>query len=246
METEYVFRPASRYTIVFVHGIIGSPVRFCDFYPLIPESFSYVKVVLDGHGKKARDFSRTSLKKWEDQILSLLRLLKEKGQKVIYVGHSLGCLFGLCDSLLPEDLISSLFLLNVPLRPKLSFMTVRECLKCTFTKPENYDEMTRILKDNCCIELSKNPFVYLGWIPRFLDLFKKVRETRKIVPLVKTECICFHSGKDELVRKKALDDLRRNPSFEIHVQKDAGHYYLPEADLKEAKERFVSLLSSLS
>ena len=81
METEYVFRKNSRYTIVFVHGIIGSPVRFCDFYPLIPDSFSYVKVVLDGHGKKARDFSHTSLKKWKTRFYPCLPHSRREDRK---------------------------------------------------------------------------------------------------------------------------------------------------------------------
>lgn len=246
MDTEYFMKENSRYTILFVHGIIGSPSRFKDFYPLIPDGFSYIKVVLDGHGKKASDFSKTSLEKWENQIQFILDMLKEKNQKVIYVGHSLGCLFGLTQSLKKDSIICNLFLLNVPLRPKLSFMTVKECLKCTFTKPEHYDEMTKVLADNCCIELSKNPFVYLGWIPRFLDLFRKVKETRKIIAQVDTPCFCFHSGKDELVRKKALEDLRKNPKLDIHVQKNAGHYYLPPDELKEAMGCFSKLLSDVS
>ena len=57
MKSEYIEVKDSKYTIIFVHGIIGSPVRFNDLYPLISNNFSYIKVVLDGHGKKAKDFS---------------------------------------------------------------------------------------------------------------------------------------------------------------------------------------------
>lgn len=90
MKSEYIEVKDSKYTIIFVHGIIGSPVRFNDLYPLISNNFSYVKVVLDGHGKKAKDFSKTSLIKWENQISDILFSLKNKNQKVIFVGHSMG------------------------------------------------------------------------------------------------------------------------------------------------------------
>ena len=56
---------------------------------------------------------------------------------------------------------------------------------------------------------------------------------------MKAPTICFHSEKDELVRQKALKDLKRNPSFDIHVLKDSGHYYLPEPSLNEMKEEFI-------
>ena len=40
METEYHLKKDSKITIVFVHGIIGSPVRFKDLFPLVTEDIS--------------------------------------------------------------------------------------------------------------------------------------------------------------------------------------------------------------
>lgn len=242
METEYHYVEDSKYTIVFVHGILGSPYRFKDLFPLVPNDFSYVKVVLDGHGKKAKDFSKTSLKKWENQISSLLSELKEKNQKVIYVGHSMGCLLGMMESLKKDTNIDVLFMLNVPLRAKLGFMTIKQCLKCAFGNPKNFDAMTHNFIDNCSIEISHNPFVYIGWVPRFFDLFKLMKKTRGKIQDVTTRCICFHSGRDELVRQKALKDLKRNPYFEIHVQEKSGHYYLLDKDTKEMQDCFSDIL----
>lgn len=245
METEYKIIENSKITIIFVHGIIGSPYRFKDFYPLVPNDISYVSVVLDGHGKKAKDFSNTSLEKWKDQIHSILISIKEKNQKIIYVGHSMGCLLGILESINDKNLIDYLFLLNVPLRAKLGFMTIKQCLKCAFGNSKKYDEMTHCFKDNCCIETSKNPFVYIGWIPRFFDLFKLMKETRKVITLITTPCICFHSGKDELVQQRTLKYLRKNPSLEIHIQEKAGHYYLNSSDTYEVTERFKNMIKEV-
>ncbi len=240
METEYHLVENSNTTLVFVHGIVGSPYRFKDFLPFIPKDISYVMVVLDGHGKKARDFSHTSLKKWKNQIHLILSSLKEKNQKILYVGHSMGCLLGILESIHFPDMIDSLFLLNVPLRAKVGFMTIKQCMKCAFGNPKNYDDMTRCFKDNCCIEISHNPFSYIGWPPRFIDLFRLMKETRKVITQIKIPCICFHSGKDELVQQRTLKYLKKNPSLEIHVQEKAGHYYLNEKDTAEATSRFSS------
>ena len=173
----------------------------------------------------------------------MLLELKEKGQKVFYVGHSMGCLFGLRESL--NGLIDSLFLLNVPMKPKLGFMTIKECLKCAFGKPENYDFMTPIFLENCSISMSKNPFVYLGWIPRFLDLFKEISLTKKILPSVTTENICYHSEKDELVRKSSLKVLKKGPQLDVEVLPGAGHYYLPEDCLSKVLTEFDHRIDKL-
>ena len=84
----------------------------------------------------------------------------------------MGCLFGLLESLKNDNIIEQLFLLNVPLRPKVGLVTIKECFKCAFVNPKYHNEMTKVLIDNTSVEVSKNPFVYLGWIPRFFDLFK--------------------------------------------------------------------------
>ena len=84
--------------------------------------------------------------------------------------------------------------------------------------------MTKVLIDNTSVEVSKNPFVYLGWIPRFFDLFKEIKKTRKVIDKIKTPCICFHCLKDELVRNKALKDLKKNKDYKI-VKKE-GHKYV--------------------
>ena len=119
-------------------------------------------------------------------------------------------------------------------------MTIKQCSKCAFGNPEKYDEMTMCFKDNCCIEISHNPFSYIGWPPRFFDLFRLMKETRKVIEKIKVPCICFHSGKDELVQQRTLKYLKKNASFEIHIQETAGHYYLNKNDTAEVTDRFTS------
>ena len=243
METEYRIVPNSKVTVVFVHGIIGSPVRFKDFFPLVPKEFSEIRVVLDGHGKKVRDFSKTSRKKWEEQIHNLLKDLKNKGQTVIYVGHSLGTLFALRESVSEKPLLDSMFLLNVPLHAKLGWTTIKQTMKCAFGKKEKWDEMTHCLAENCCIEISHNPFAYIGWLPRYFDLFQEEKLTREIIKNVTLPCVCVHSKKDELVRQSTLKILKKNPSFEIMVSENSGHYYFPKEDLDPILDRFTQLMN---
>ena len=51
--------------ILFIHGIVGTPNHFKEFVSLIPSSFSVYNLLLDGHGRGVKDFSKTSMQKWE-------------------------------------------------------------------------------------------------------------------------------------------------------------------------------------
>ena len=65
----------SNTAILFIHGIVGTPNHFNDFVSLVPESFSAFNLLLDGHGKGVKDFSKTSMKKWETQVDSVVEEL---------------------------------------------------------------------------------------------------------------------------------------------------------------------------
>ena len=56
--------------ILYIHGIVGTPNHFNDFMPLIPKTFSVYNLLLDGHGKGVKDFSKTSMETWETQVAS--------------------------------------------------------------------------------------------------------------------------------------------------------------------------------
>ena len=58
--------------ILFIHGIVGTPNHFNDFIPLIPKTFSVYNMLLDGHGKGVKDFSKTSMEKWKIQVDSVV------------------------------------------------------------------------------------------------------------------------------------------------------------------------------
>ena len=60
--------------ILFVHGIVGTPDHFLDLLPLIPDSWSYVNILLPGHGGSVGDFSRSSMALWRKAVTQQGRL----------------------------------------------------------------------------------------------------------------------------------------------------------------------------
>ena len=50
--------------ILMIHGIFGTPRHFDDIISLVPDNWSVYNILLDGHGKGVKEFSRTSMAKW--------------------------------------------------------------------------------------------------------------------------------------------------------------------------------------
>ena len=48
--------------VLFIHGILGTPNHFKEFIPLVPKEYSVHNLLLDGHGKGVKEFSRKKRK----------------------------------------------------------------------------------------------------------------------------------------------------------------------------------------
>ncbi len=86
---------------------------------------------------------------------------------------------------------------------------------------------------NCYgIERDRNPIHYIGWIPRFFELFAKTRYIRSLLSQLETPCVAYQSGKDELVSLSTVTYLKQNPNILTVILENSGHYYYDEKDLK--------------
>ncbi len=92
------------------------------------------------------------------------------------------------------------------------------------------------------ISPDKNPFHYIGWIPRYLELFAKIKRTRKRLPELAVPCFVFLSKKDEMVSVGSAKYLNENPNVIINWLESSTHYYYGGKDfgiLSEEFERFI-------
>ena len=200
--------------VLFIHGILGTPDHFTEFIPLVPQDMSVHSILLDGHGKGVRDFSKTSMQKWEAQV-----------------------------SLAIGELIRKMFLLAVPLKLSLKPKLFANSLKVYFGKGAPEDEELAAARKCYGITDSKNILLYLGWIPRFLELFSKMAEIRRLIGAVTVPCIACQSMKDEMVSKKCADILRNGPGIKVLELKNSGHYYYEKDDLSLIKDEFAKFLT---
>lgn len=221
--------PEAETAVLFIHGIAGTPNHFKDFLPLVPKEFSVYNILLDGHGGKTENFSKTSMKKWENQVDFTVSDLLKTHEKIIIVAHSLGTLLAI-EQVVKERRIEKLFLLAVPIKLFVKPVALFSAFRIYLGNVPESNEKLVAMKNCCGIELSKNLLKYLGWIPRFLELFGKIGETRKIIGNLKTDCMIFQSFGDELVSKKSIKYLEEKTSASINVLEKSGHYYYEKND----------------
>lgn len=219
----------SNTAVLFIHGILGTPNHFNEFVSLVPETLSVYNVLLDGHGKGVKDFSKTSMKKWEAQVTSVVEELSVTHENIYIVAHSLGTLLAI-EQALKNKKVCNLFLLAVPLSLSLKLKMPINSLKVYFDRirPDDYEALAA--KKCYGIETDKNLFHYIGWGPKFFELFAKICKIRKMIKLLDTTCSVYQSSKDEMVSSKSIRYLKQNPCISVNKLEQSGHYYYAKED----------------
>ena len=147
------------------------------------------------------------------------------------------------DQAIKNQKVCKLFLLAVPLRLWLKPKMAINSLKVYFDKikPDNFEALAA--KKCYGIDKDKNPFHYICWIPRFLELFAKIRQTRRTVNLLNTTCLVYQSEKDEMVSRPSAKALENNPNILVKKLKNSGHYYYDKEDFDFLITEFKKILN---
>lgn len=242
MHREYV-RIAKKpdIAVLFIHGIVGTPNHFKAFIPYVPETMSVYNLLLDGHGKGVSDFSRTSMQKWEAQVRKVTETLAKDHRQIYIVAHSLGTLLAIGQAL-ENKKITKLFLLAVPLQITFKYQALRSVVKVYFGNIKPDDKRALAAKEAYGIERDMNLFKYLGWIPRYLELFRKSKQTRRRVSALQTPSWVYFSELDELVSRRSAKYMEDRPEITVTWLKRSAHYYYDREDLGLLLEDFKAFL----
>ena len=234
--------PGADTAVLFIHGIAGTPRHFDPFLPLVPEGYSVVSLLLPGHGGTVRDFSWASMAGWETHVQRTVQELAAGHERIFLAAHSMGTLFAI-EQAIREPKVKGLFLLAVPLRLSLKLQLAENSAKVFFDRIAPEDAVAQAARDCYGIERDGNVLHYLGWIPRYLELFRKIRETRALLPRLNTPGLVFQSAQDEMVSPKALRELEAVKSLAVSVLPDSTHYYYAPEDRIRLEERFRQFLA---
>lgn len=238
--------PGAKTAVLFIHGIVGTPDHFVTQIPLmemVPQDDSLHNLLLDGHGGTVADFSRTSMDAWKRQTEKAFLELSETHEQVLLVAHSMGTLLALELALAYPEKVSGLFLLAVPLKVWPRLFGIRNSLRLVFGRIREDHPREAAIRNACGIQTTRKLWQYLGWIPRYLELFGLIRQIRKRLPLLKVPCRAFQSRRDELVTNSASGLLSEVSWIQLRVLEDSSHFYYGEADQKEIKKAFMDFIN---
>lgn len=166
-----------RIAILFIHGILGTTSHFEPFLSLVPPNWSICNLSLKGHGGSVKDFSQASMTEWKQQVKNALEELSETNNKIIIVAHSMGTLFAIQEAI--EKPVDELFLLNVPLKVRVTFRLFRTSWR-VFTgniKPD--DKWSLAAQKAYSIERDNHILRYFGGFQDTLSCFLKYERQEK-------------------------------------------------------------------
>ena len=153
--------------VVFIHGILSTPLFFEKLVNKVPESFSVYNILLDGHGGGVKDFSETSMKIWKHQAKVLISYLEKKYDNIILVGHSMGTLFSIQNAVKRPEKIKALFLLCSPLKVLIHPRTAKYSLRIIFELPPNEDPIEDAARRWYSIKPEKKLWKYTCFFRQF-------------------------------------------------------------------------------
>ena len=237
--------PGAKTAVLFIHGICGTPDHFRSVLPLedlVPEDCSVYNLRLDGHGGTASDFGRSSMMAWKQQVWQIFESLLKTHQKVILVGHSMGTLFSIQLAVSHRERVAALFLLGVPLRVNLRLFGIRNFIRFGFGKLDERDPVQKSLQMASGITPTKKLWRYLLWIPRMLELFGQMGETRKLLPVLNVPTVAFQSQRDEVVSTRSGQILEKSGKVRVLSLPGSTHFYYPPDEARKMQQQFLRLL----
>ncbi|HZK29329.1 MAG TPA: alpha/beta fold hydrolase [Clostridia bacterium] len=221
--------PGADTVVLFIHGICSSPNYYREFFPHVPETWAIRAVLLDGHGGTVLEFAQTSMEKWKQQITDVLDQLAEKYPSIIIVGHSMGTLFAIEQSIRIPDKIKLLFLLAVPLKALVKPSASNEAIRIALNIRPHDNPSIESIKEDYSMEPDRKIWRYIGWLPRYRELMQEMRATRTRVTHITVPCYVYQSRHDDAVSPKSSDYLIANPTIHLEYLEHSGHnYYTPE------------------
>ena len=236
--------PGAKSAALFVHGILGTPAHFKDLLPVVPEDWSIYNILLDGHGRSPADFAHSSMKKWKAQVSAQVEEILQTHEEILIVAHSMGTFFAIDEAIKQPDRIKALFLLAVPLKPRVLPSTAINSLRVAFgrIKPGSPAEA---MYNDAGVELTPYLWKYISWIPRFLELFMEVRRTISKLPLLSVPAKAFQSYTDELVGRKSIRLLTGFDAIQLTVLKESGHFCYSTADTQLLQTQLKETVSQI-
>lgn len=228
--------------VLFIHGILGKPDFFDFLRPCIPsEGFHTEDILLEGHCDSPRAFGNASMARWRGQVSEAVESIRSSGSRTLIVAHSMGTLFAIDNAV--KGKVDALFLLNPPLSIRLTCRMPVTSFKVMTGKTD--DPLSVAAKEAYSISVDKNPLHYLGWIPRYIELFAEIFRTRPLARRLAVHSRVYLSEHDELVSPKSARWFPSRDNISVDILHESSHYFYADTDRKRIISDFSHFLNNL-
>ena len=231
--------------VLRIHGIVGTPHHFDNLIPLIPENWSVVNLLLEGHGQGAAEFGAASMDQWKGQVSRELDALLAYHERVLIVGHSMGTLFAIQSAIDCPDRVAGLFLQAVPLRPYVHPKMTLASAKLMLDVGVEEDPLARALEQDSSGEVVWRLWEYIGWPIRFVELLAECERIRRALPQLMVRTLALQSCRDELVSDLSIRDLEKNENVRVIPMKNSGHFGYEGEELEIMLKEFEKMIQSV-
>ena len=157
------------------------------------------------------------------------------------MAHSMGALL-VIGNVINNPKITKAFFLQPALSPCLKPAIVICAFNMVFGIIRPDDKITLAATRCLGIQLSRNLFKYVGWIPRFWDLFMMMRKSSPLLKDFKIPCVAFVSKKDEVVSQVSGKILRRHSNIKVFEMEKSGHFYYDPKDIELVRREFAKFI----
>ena len=209
--------------ILFVHGIQGSPRQFQWILDSLPDHVRAVNLLLPGHGGDVSVFRQSGRQDWQECVNQAGEALCRHYQRVIFVGHSMGCLLGIEAARHPGIRFSAMLFLACPLSLRPTWAYFKNSLLAVSGYHGNNPYILALQAANSVH--AAHPWQYAGCLHPYLELLRLVRQVNNAKKPPLPPVTAFFFQKDEIVGKCAVRLATEKYRFTTATLSDCSHDY---------------------
>ena len=226
---------------LFVHGIQGSPDQFRFLTERLPRDIRVRNLVLPGHGADVKAFRRSGLEQWLAAVRQTAEELHGRCDRLIFVGHSMGCLLGLETERERPGIFAGMVLLCCPFHIRPTARHFRNGFLASRPERATDDAFVRAAREANSVT-AVHPAQYLTCARPYLELLRLMRTVRKnsMVPACPVRFI--FSERDEVVSLRSARFARERFTAEPEILPGCGHNWFSA----EGKERIADSLNTMT
>ena len=225
---------------LFVHGIQGSPAQFSFLNERLPEDIRVRNLLLPGHGVDVKAFRRSGREQWLAAVRQAAGELRRQCDRLIFVGHSMGCLLGLETERERPGTFAGMVLLCCPFHIRPTARHFRNGFLASRPERATDDAFVRAAREANSVT-AVHPAQYLTCARPYLELLRLMRTVRKDGTTPACPVRFFFSEKDEIVSPRAARFAREHFGAEPEILPGCGHNWFSA----EGKEQIYTMMKAL-